>query len=43
MWQSVAIALVEAQTGLATGGIWTVACPSGAALQPYLLDVSTIM
>jgi hypothetical protein len=37
------IALIEAQTGLSTGGIWTVACPSGAALQPYLLDVFTIM
>jgi hypothetical protein len=37
------IAFVEAQTGLSTGGIWTVACPSGAALQPCLLDVSTIM
>jgi hypothetical protein len=37
------IALVEAQTGLATGGIWTVACPSGAALQQDLVDFFTIM
>jgi hypothetical protein len=37
------IALIEAQAGLATGGIWTVAYPSGAALRQDSLDVFTIM
>jgi hypothetical protein len=37
------IARIETQTGLATGGIWTAACPSGAALQQDLVDFFTIM